>query len=154
LTPERISISVLALLALVLGANYVSATGRFLDANRAYDGLDLSLVDFQFTSVEDPVLVQIAVDNPSETDIEILALNVTLRAGLQSVGGGEVRVNEILPAGGATEVLVDARITDQNVVVRLEGAEISWLMRGEIQVRLDNALAPVWIQFSVRTITP
>lgn len=154
MTPERIAVAALAVIALVMGVNYVNATARFLDANRAYDGLSLSLVEFQFTAADEPVLVTIDVDNPSGTDIEILAMNITLRAGLQSVGGGEVRVNEVLHPQSSTELHVEARITDQNIVRRLEETEINWLVRGEIQVRLDDDLSPVWIQFSVRTITP
>lgn len=151
--PERIALGVLALIALLMGVNYVSAASRFLDANRAYDGLALSLEEFSFTDADAPVIVELSVQNPSASDIDILALRITLRAGLQSVGGGEIYIDEVLPAGESTTYQVDARITDRNIVRRLEGEEINWLLRGEIQVQLDDRVQPVWIQFSVRTIT-
>lgn len=153
MTPERICLGLLALIALVMSINYVGATGRFLDANRAYDGLALTLETFEFTSAQEPVGVAILVENPADTDIDVIALNITLRAGLQSVGGGEIRVNEVLPAGASRLFEVSARITDQNIVRQLEHSDINWLIRGEIQVRVDEDLAPVWIQFSVRAIT-
>jgi hypothetical protein len=146
--------TLLALIAIVMGANYVSATSRFLEANRAYDSLGLTLESFEFSDAASPVLVEIGIENPSSNAIEILAMNVTLRAGVQSVGGGDLFINEFLEPGQGKTYLVNARVVDQNFVERLEDEEISWLIRGEVQVRLDADLAPVWIQFSVRAVTP
>ena len=151
--PERVALGLLALIALVMSVNYVSATGRFLDANRAYDGLGLSLDEFSYTGVESPVRVRLTVANPSDSDVDILALRISLRAGLQLVGGGEIYVNDVLAAGESRSYQVDAEIDDKNVVSRIESEGINWLLRGEIQVQLDERVEPVWIQFSVRTIT-
>lgn len=154
MTIERIALTLLALIAVVMGANYVSATSRFLDANRAYDSLSLTLESFEFTDAVSPVLVEIGIENPSPNAIEIRALNVTLRAGVQSVGGGDLFINEVLEQGQKQTYVVNARVVDKNYVSRLEDGEISWLMRGEVQVRLDADIAPVWIQFSVRAVSP
>jgi hypothetical protein len=88
------------------------------------------------------------------TAIEILAINVTLRAGIQSVGGGDLFPDDFLEQGQRRTYVINARVVDQNYVNRLEGNEINWLIRGEVQVRLDEDLAPVWIQFSVRAVSP
>jgi hypothetical protein len=152
-TIERVALTLLALIAVVMGANYVSATSRFLDANRAYDRLELTLESFEFSDAASPVLVEIGIENPSSNAIEILAMNVTLRAGIQSVGGGDLFLNDVLEQGQRETYVVNARVVDQNFVSRLEGSEISWLIRGEVQVRLDADIAPVWIQFSVRAVT-
>jgi len=152
-TIERVALTLLALIAVVMGANYVSATSRFLDANRAYDRLELTLESFEFSDAASPVLVEIGIGNPSSNRIEILAMNVTLRAGVQSVGGGDLFLNDVLEQGQRETYVVNARVVDQNFVSRLEGSEISWLIRGEVQVRLDADIAPVWIQFSVRAVT-
>jgi hypothetical protein len=64
-TTERIALTLLALIAVVMGANYVSATSRFLDANRAYDSLSLSLESFTFSDAASPVIVEIGIENPS-----------------------------------------------------------------------------------------
>ena len=142
----------LGVLAVVMGVNYVSASSRFLDANRAYDSLTLSLVDFKYQGPDQPVQIAIGVENPAGTSIEVLALRVTLRAGLQQVGGGEIRVDDILPAGASTTYLIDGRIDDRTYVSRLDpAAAIRWRIRGEIRVRLDQDVAPVWIRFAVET---
>ena len=151
---DRVALVILGVIAVVMTVNYVTATSRFLDANRAYDGLTLTLQDFSFTDAASPVVVDIAIENPVDSDVEILAINLTLRAGIQSVGGEGIRVDEVLAQGETRVYRIDARITDQNIVRQLEGEEIRWLIRGEIQVRLDDDLEPVWIQFSVRTVTP
>jgi hypothetical protein len=153
-TIERISIVVLALIAVVMGANYVSATSRFLDANRAYDSLGLTLESFGYEDPETPFLVEFGVENPAGTEIEVLSIRLTLRAGLQSVGGGELFIRESLQPGETQVYAVPVRISDLTYMRRLEDDEISWLIRGEIQVRLDADMSPVWIQFSVRVITP
>lgn len=152
--PERIALGVLALIAVVMGVNYVSAAARFLDANRAYDGLELSLEEFSFTNAESPVLVRLSVTNPSGSDIDVMSLRVTLRAGLQTVGSGEIYVDDRLLAGQSLTYRIDADIMDRNVVRRLQDEEINWLLRGAIQVQLDEQVPPVWIEFSVRTISP
>lgn len=152
--PERIAVGVLALIAIVMGVNYVSAAARFLDANRAYDGLELSLEEFSFTNAESPVLVRLSVANPSGSDVDVMALRVTLRAGLQTVGSGEIYVDDRLLAGQSLTYRIDATIMDRNVVRRLQDEEINWLLQGAIQVQLDEQVPPVWIEFSVRTITP
>ena len=151
---ERISVVILALIAVVMGANYVSATSRFYDANKAYDALALSLVSFEYSGVTEPVPVEINIENPSSNSIDILALRLTLRAGLQNVGSGEIYIDEQLFSGATQTYLVPARILDQNVMLRLEDDEIRWLIRGEVQVRIDADMEPVWIQFSVRTVSP
>lgn len=153
MTIERISLVILALIAVVMGANYVSAAGRFLDANRAFDALSLTLESFAYEDAETPFQVEIGVENPAGTDIEILAVHLTLRAGLQTVGGGELHVQDILHPDDVVVYTIPVRITDVNHVRRIEDREISWLIRGEIQVRLDADINPVWIQFSVRTVT-
>lgn len=150
---ERISVVILALIAVVMGANYVSATSRFYDANKAYDALALDLVSFTYSGASDPVPVEISIENPSTNSIDILALRLTLRAGLQNVGGGEIYLGEQLASGASQTYLVPARILDQNIMRRLEEDEIRWLIRGEVQVRIDEDMEPVWIQFSVRTVS-
>ncbi len=150
MTIERIALTLLAIAAVVLSVNYVSATTRFFAANQAYDLLEPSLEDFTFTGVEDPVLVDFGIANPSGTDVVILQVRVTLRAGLQGVGGGSAQVREPLPAGESMVVRIDAAISDRNYVRNLEGQQISWLLSGEIQVQLDPDIEPVWVDFRVR----
>lgn len=151
--PERIALGVLTLIAIVMGVNYVSATARFLDANRAYDGLTLALEEFSFVDAESPVPVAISVTNPSGSDIDVMSLRVTLRAGLQTVGNGEIYVEDRLLAGETLTYRIDATIMDRNVVRRLQDEPINWLLRGAVQVQLDERVPPVWIEFSVRTIS-
>lgn len=151
---ERVALTILAAIAVIMGANWISATARFYDANQAYDRLQPSLEAFEFTDAHSPVLVNIGVENPSRTSIEVLQVRITLRAGVQSVGGGTAVINELLDAGGFRVYRVEARITDRNYVDRLESESIDWLLSGELQVRLDPDIAPVWIDFRGRTVTP
>lgn len=150
MTIERIALTLLAIAAVVLSLNYVSATTRFFAANQAYDLLEPSLEGFTFTGVDDPVLVDFGITNPSSTDVSILQVRVTLRAGLQGVGGGSVQVQESLHAGESMVVRIDAVISDRTYVRNLDGTEISWLLSGEIQVQLDPDIEPVWVDFRVR----
>lgn len=150
---ERIALSLLAIAALVLSVNYVSATTRFFAANQAYDLLEPSLQGFAFTGADDQVLVDFGISNPSDSDVTILQVRVTLRAGLQGVGGGSVQVHELLPAGASDVYRIEANISDRSFVRSLEGTEISWLLSGEIQVQLDPDIDPVWVDFRVRTVS-
>lgn len=145
----------LALIAVVMGANYVSASSRFLDANRAFEGLTLELESFTYRNPQSPVDYTITVRNPAGTDVEVLAVRTTLHAGLQLVGGGELYATEILAPDESATYEVAARISDVSLVERAasEGS-IEWVVRGEIQVRLDLDMKPVWIRFSANAVSP
>lgn len=151
---ERGALVILALIAVVMGANWVSATTRFYDANQAYDRLTPTLEGFEFTGPNDPVFIDIGISNPSRTDVEVLWLRISLRAGLQSVGGGEVEVRQMLEAGGYEVFRVEAHITDRTYIERLEGEPINWLLSGQLQVRLDPDITATWINFRVRAESP
>jgi hypothetical protein len=154
-TVERISMFLLALIALVMGANYVSASSRFLNANRAYEGLELQLESFTYRNARSPIYYSITVGNPAGTAIEVLALRTTVRAGAQLVGGGEIYSTEVLSPGDSTTYAVTAQISDIAVLERAEAeGSIDWLIRGELQVRLDEDVESVWVQFSVRAVSP
>lgn len=149
MTVERISMLVLALVAVVMGANYVSASSRFLDANRAFQGLTLELESFTYQNPQSPVYYAITVENPAETDVEVLAVRTTLRAGVQLVGGGELYATEVLQPHESFTYDVTAHISDVSLVERAESeGPIDWLIRGEILVRLDPGISPVWVRFS------
>lgn len=143
----------LALIAVVMGANYVSAASRFLDVNRAYDSLQLELESFTYRNPQSPVYVDIIVENPAHTEIEVLAIRVSLRAGLQLVGGGEVQVLDILAPGASKTYQIEAHVSDVSVVERAAVDDvIDWSVRGEIQVRLDEDVEPVWMKFRADTV--
>jgi hypothetical protein len=152
-TASRAALALLFLAALAMSVNYVSATVRFFHANQAYDLLEPTLEDFRFTNADEPVLVEFGLVNPSSIDIEILQIRVTLRAGLQIVGGGTLQVDEMLPAGEFLSYRIPATISDRNTIRSLEGEQISWLLSGEVQVRLDPDIDPAWMNFRVRTET-
>lgn len=148
---ERLSLLILAILAVVMGANYVSASSRFLDANRAYDELELQLESYQYRNPQSPVYYSISVRNPAGSAVEVLELRTTLRAGVQLVGGGDLRASQTLEPGDAVVYDVTARINDVAVMERLEAeGPVEWLIRGEIQVRFDDSIEPVWVRFAVR----
>lgn len=143
----------LALIAVVMGANYVSAASRFLDVNRAYDSLQLELESFTYRNPQSPVYVDIIVENPAHTEIEVLAIRASLRSGLQLVGGGEIQVMDVLAPGDSKTYQIAAHISDVSVLEQAdaEGA-IDWSVRGEIQVRLDEDVEPVWMKFRADTV--
>lgn len=149
MTVERISMFVLTLVALLMGANYVSATSRFLDANRAFQELTLELASFNYENPQLPVYYSVTVTNPAKTDVEVLAVRTTLRAGVQLVGGGELYATEVLQPDESFTYDITAHISDVSLVERaeLEGP-IVWLIRGEILVRLDQEISPVWVRFA------
>ncbi len=152
---ERLSLVLLALIALVMGANYVSASSRFLDANRAYDEIAVHLESFTYRDARSPVHFAITVSNPAGTAIEVLAIRTTLRAGVHLVGGGELYATDVLSPGDAVTYEVNARINDVSVLERVEAeGPIEWLIRGEFQVRLDEDLQPVWLRFSAEPEAP
>lgn len=152
---ERLSMAILALLAVVLGVNYVSASSRFLDANRAYDELELELQSFQYRNPQSPVYYSIVIRNPADTSIDVMEMRTTLRAGVHLVGGGDVRIADTLSPGSEVTFDVAARINDVAVLERVEtDGAIEWLIRGEVQVRFDESIEPVWVRFAVRTQTP
>lgn len=146
---------VLALIAVVMGANYVSASSRFLDANRAYEQLELRLESFEYRNPESPVYYSIVVVNPADTEVEVISVRTTLRAGVHLVGGGDAAGVQLLGQDDSRTYDIVARINDVNVVeqeIAESDGETEWLIRGEVQVRFDESVEPVWVRFAVRTV--
>ncbi|CAN5301006.1 hypothetical protein BH23CHL1_BH23CHL1_05340 [soil metagenome] len=151
---ERLSLLLLALIAVVMGVNYVSASSRFLHANRAFQELTLELDSFTYRNPQSPVYYAITIGNPANTEVEVIAIRTTLHSGLQLVGGGEIRAAEVLATDESTTYEVTARISDVSLVERAESeGPIKWIVRGEVLVRLDLDMTPVWIQFSADAVS-
>jgi sporulation-control protein spo0M len=154
-TLPRIALGLLGVLAIVLGANLVSATNRFVTAYDAYDAVRLELVEFEYTSPDEPVRTVVTITNPTGITVEVRAIELRLDAGIRRVGGGETRINRgstaeqieaftLLP-GETQEFEIILNIDDRTYVRDLGDAEIDWRVTGRFQVKLDEGIDEEWI---------
>lgn len=149
---QRSAFGLLALLAVVLGINLVTASSRFTTAYDVYDQLGLELEHFQYTTPDAPVETTLRVTNPSGQTIDVIAIELRLNAGVHRVGGGELRPRAEFPPQHSAAYSIPININDRDYVQRLGTDDIDWRVTGRIQVLLDEALDPVWIPFVVRYI--
>jgi sporulation-control protein spo0M len=154
-TLPRIALGLLGVLAIVLGANLVSATNRFVTAYDAYDAVRLELVEFEYTSPDEPVRTVVTITNPTGITVEVRAIELRLDAGIRRVGGGETRIGReataeqieaftLLP-GETQEFEIILNIDDRTYVRDLGDAEIDWRVTGRFQVKLDEGIDEEWI---------
>lgn len=141
----------LGVLAVVFGANLITAATRSVDAYKAYDQLVLTLEDFRFTATDQPVIVRIRVGNPTSAPLVIESLDLRLAAGVHTVGGGVLREEHALDGGASTVLTISAAIDDETYVEQLGNTDIEWIIQGRILVRLEHG-EPTWIPFGTRYI--
>lgn len=148
-TVPRVALGLLALLAIVAGANLLVASNRFVSAYDAYDRLELTLGRFHYTTPDAPVETEFIVTNPSGERVTIREIELRLKLGVHDIGGGEVRPGSVLGRGESLAVPIDLAIDDKHYV--REAAEpLDWQVSGRVQVQLNRAIDPVWIPFVVR----
>jgi hypothetical protein len=154
-TWPRAALAVLGILAIVLGINLVSATNRFVTAYDAYDAVRLELVEFDYTSPDEPVRTVVTITNPTGITIDVRAIELRLDAGIRRVGGGETRVT-VPPApedretfrldpGEVQQFEIVLNIDDRTYVRDLGNTEIDWRVTGRFQVKLDEGIDEEWI---------
>jgi hypothetical protein len=154
-TWPRAALAVLGILAIVLGINLVSATNRFVTAYDAYDAVRLELVEFDYTSPDEPVRTVVTITNPTGITIDVRAIELRLDAGIRRVGGGETRVTVPPPPedretfrldpGEVQQFEIVLNIDDRTYVRDLGNTEIDWRVTGRFQVKLDEGIDEEWI---------
>jgi LEA14-like dessication related protein len=151
-TTQRIALGLLLVLAVVFGINLISSAGQFSTAYEVYDRLGLELEEFRYVNPDEPVTSVLRVTNPPNKEIEIIAIELRLNAGLRRVGGGETRPEQVLAPNESQSFAVRMAIDDRTYVrdIGLPDEQIDWRVSGRIQVRLAESLDPVWIPFVVR----
>jgi hypothetical protein len=149
---QRVAIGLLALLALVMGVNLVSATSRFVTAYDTYDRIALELTEFTYVDAQQPVETQFVVGNPTRQTVEVIAIELALSAGVHRVGGGELRTQDRLVPGSSKTYTIHLHIFDRDYMERNITGDVDWRVRGRIMVQLDPAIEPEWIRFVVRYV--
>ena len=152
MTLRRSAFLVLGVLALLLGANLAAAAGGFFAAYETYDDLTLDMPVFRYTNPDEPVRTELVVSNPSNQQVEVIEIELSLDAGVHRLGGGQMRPLMRIPPGGSMTFPMDLRIFDSDYVERRAGPSPDWRVSGRIQVELDPQIDPVWISFSVRQL--
>jgi len=151
---ERVALALLILMAGAFGLNLATGTARFLDTFETYDQLTFSVEEFTYNGPREPVDVAIRVSNPSEHDIELIAVELTYRTAGRSMGGGETRPTMTLAAGESVVVPVAGNIA---FPTHLEGLgpdpELTWVVNGRISVRLNRNLDWEWVAFGFEATT-
>jgi hypothetical protein len=150
---SRVALALLAVLAVLLGYNLVTATSRYVATYEAYDRLALELERFDFAGPSAPVSITIGVGNPSGETLEIAELELTLRAGVHVVGGGQVIPKLRLRPDQRELFIISAAISDQHYVEQLAGQAIEWQIGGRVLVRSARGAESEWITFGTRYIT-
>lgn len=146
---QNIALGILALLAILAGANMVVASNRFVAAYDAYDRLGLSLSKFHYTDPDTPVEAEFVVTNPSSEKITVREIELRLRLGVHDVGGGEIRPGTVLGPGESLTAPVTLAINDRNLIRRAD-EPLDWQVSGRVQIQLSPAIDPVWVPFVVR----
>lgn len=152
MTLRRSAFLILGVLALLLGANLAAAAGGFFAAYDTYDDLALDMPVFRYTNPDEPVRTELVVSNPSDQQVEVIEIELSLDTGVHRVGGGQMRPLMPIPPGGSMSFPMDLRIFDSDYVKRQAGPSPDWRVSGRIQVELDPQIDPVWITFSVRQL--
>ena len=147
-----LALTALAVLAVLLGINLLTATRRSVEAYAAYDELELTLESFEYSAPDEPVIVRIRVGNPTDDLLEITSLDLRIAAGVHTVGGGTIRETTLLEPHGSTVITVDAAIDDETYVAQLDQQSIEWIINGRIQVQLEHG-EPTWIPFGTRYVS-
>lgn len=155
MTVPRIAMGMLAILAIVLGINIVSATNRFVTAYDAYDAVRLEMVDFQYTNPDEPIQTVVVISNPTGITVEVRAIELRLDAGIRRVGGGETRITRLssqetreqfsLAPGESQRFEVTINIDDATYVRSLGDSAIDWQVTGRFMVKLDEGIGEEWI---------
>ena len=155
MTFPRIALGLLAVLAVVLGINLVSATDRFVTAYDAYDAVRLELTEFEYVNPDEPVRTVVTITNPTGITVEVRAIELKLNAGIRRVGGGETRIDSrptqemadtfTLGPGEAQQFEVILNIDDRTYVRDLGDIEIDWQVTGRFMVKLDKGIDEEWI---------
>lgn len=155
MTFPRIALGLLAVLAVVLGINLVSATDRFVTAYDAYDAVRLELTEFEYVNPDEPVRTVVTITNPTGITVEVRAIELKLNAGIRRVGGGETRIGSrpspemtdtfTLGPGEAQQFEVILNIDDRTYVRDLGDVEIDWQVTGRFMVKLDKGIEEEWI---------
>jgi hypothetical protein len=154
-TFPRIALGLLAVLAVVLGINLVSATDRFVTAYDAYDAVRLELTEFEYVNPDEPVRTVVTITNPTGITVEVRAIELKLDAGIRRVGGGETRIGPrptqemidtyTLDPGESQQFEVLLHIDDRTYVRDLGDVEIDWQVTGRFMVKLDEGIDEEWI---------
>jgi hypothetical protein len=148
-------LGLLAVLAVVLGINLVSATDRFVTAYDAYDAVRLELTEFEYVNPNEPIRTVVTITNPTGITVEVRAIELKLDAGIRRVGGGETRIDTrptqemtdtyTLGPGEAQQFEVILNIDDRTYVRDLGDVEIDWQVTGRFMVKLDKGIEEEWI---------
>jgi hypothetical protein len=143
---------ILVLLAVLFGTNLTTAATRFVRTYDAYDRLELNLTRFDYVAPDQLIETTFQVSNPSNEGIELIEIELRVSLGVHSIGGGQVRPGVQLRPGERQDFPVELSLNDQNYVATAarESDTLDWHVAGRVQVRLNPALEPVWIPFSVR----
>jgi hypothetical protein len=149
-TRQRVAFALLAVLAVVFGANLTTAATRFVRAYNAYDRLELNLTSFRYVMPDQPVETTFRVSNPSGESVELIEVELRISVGVHSVGGGQVRPQVTLAPDGSQEIPVALSINDKDYIMRAGTDALDWRVSGRVQVQLNPAIDPVWIPFVVR----
>ncbi len=146
---QFVALGLLAVLAILAGANMFVASSRFVAAYDAYDRLELSLTRFEYERPEQPIETTFVVANPTGERVRVREIELRLRIGVHDIGGGEVRPGTELGRGESLSVPVQLAIDDENYV-RRASEPLDWRVSGRVQVQLNPAIDPVWVPFVVR----
>ena len=154
MTVPRISLAILAIMAVLFSVNLVTSANRFVNAYRVYDRFELAMTRFSYTSPDDPVEIVMVVSNPTEHTFTVQAIDIRLDIGVHRVGGGILYLDEPVqfPPGHMQEFPMELRINDRTYVRRLNTPTPDWRVTGEIQVVLGSGIEPEWVRFTVRQL--
>ncbi|HUG15642.1 MAG TPA: hypothetical protein VMM78_11575 [Thermomicrobiales bacterium] len=147
---QRVSVVLLAVLAVALGINLLSASGRFVTAHDTYDRIELELTTFQYVAADAPIETTFVARNPTSRAIEVIEIELGLNVGVHRVGGGVARPRAVVPVGEELATPMRLVIYDIDYVQRRDDGALDWRLRGRILVRIDPDIDPEWIPFTVR----
>lgn len=151
---ERIALGLLIAFAALMGVNLLSAADRFTVAQKAYDELTFELEQFEYTNPTEPVRIRLRITNPVDQEIEVIAFELRILANGHSVGGAQVRPGELVPEDSSRSFRIEGSLDDVSFMQDIPpDSTIRWLVIARAQVRVDDALDPVWIDFSFRAET-
>jgi hypothetical protein len=149
-----VALALLVVMAGVFGVNLVAGTARYVDTFRTYDQLTFSVDEFSYNGPREPIDVALRITNHSDHDIDVLVIEIALRAAGVAIGGGQARPNITVPAGESVVVPFTAQISFPAQLEELgPDPTVEWLATGRIRVRLNPELDTTWVAFRFERVT-
>lgn len=148
---DRLLIAVVALLALTLGANALTAVGGWVSTWQAYTSLTMGLTDVRLIDGEERIEVGLVLENGSPTPLEILEIEGWVHLNGRYISGARLRSPDLwVPPGERVETRLHApvyQIERAFLDEQQATGALRWRVDGRVLVRGAGLGEPTWVRY-------